>query len=309
MGSNGEKSPLTNPEARGYYHYFTASVYFFPLIGAILSDWLVGKYRIILSVSIVYCLGHLSLALDETRVGLFICLALIAIGVGGIKPCVSANVGDQFGKLNQHPLGKVFGWFYFSINFGAFFSTLITPWLLAHYGSRVGFGVPGILMMLATIIFWLGRNEFVRVPAAGIEFVQELFTGGNPTALNGESFFGGIQVILTSLLKVLDPMLGLFLFVAVLFSLYDQSSSAWVQQAEKMDLHFFGVTCQAAQVQAINPLLILVFIPLFTDVVYPAVSRVFPLTPLRRIAVGLFLTVISFLIPGWLKRRSPSVSA
>jgi dipeptide/tripeptide permease len=36
------------------------------------------------------------------RAGLFVGLALVALGSGGIKPCVSAVLGDQFGELNQH---------------------------------------------------------------------------------------------------------------------------------------------------------------------------------------------------------------
>ena len=71
-------------------------------------------------LSIIYCFGHLALALDESRFGLSIGLTLIAIGSGGIKPCVSAHVGDQFGKSNAFLLEKVFSWFYLSINFGAF---------------------------------------------------------------------------------------------------------------------------------------------------------------------------------------------
>ena len=65
---------------------------------------------------------HLALALDDTRLGLGIGLTLIALGAGGIKPCVSANVGDQFGKGNWFRVRTVYQIFYFSINFGSYFS-------------------------------------------------------------------------------------------------------------------------------------------------------------------------------------------
>jgi dipeptide/tripeptide permease len=64
-----------------------------------------------------------------------------AQATGGIKPCVSAHVGDQFGKKNRHLLEKVYQWFYFSINFGSTISTMLTPWLLEWYGPHVAFGV------------------------------------------------------------------------------------------------------------------------------------------------------------------------
>src|SRR5690606_9656710 len=111
------------------------------IFGAILSDWLLGKYRTIILLSLVYCAGHIALSADETRLGLFAGLILIAIGAGGIKPCVSAHVGDQFGAKNQQLLPRVFGWFYFSINLGAAVSSLLTPVLLKRHGPWLAFGV------------------------------------------------------------------------------------------------------------------------------------------------------------------------
>jgi POT family proton-dependent oligopeptide transporter len=97
-------------------------------------------------------------AIDETRLGLGVGLALISIGSGGIKPCVSAHVGDQFGPSNESLLPRVFSWFYFAINLGAFVSSLLTPWLLDRHGPGWAFGVPGIFMAAATVIFWMGRH-------------------------------------------------------------------------------------------------------------------------------------------------------
>ena len=146
-------------------HLFAAGVYAFPMIGAVVADRFLGKYWTILSLSIVYCLGHLVLAFsEETLTGMYWGLGLIAIGSGGIKPCVSAHVGDQFGKGNWDKVPKVFQWFYFSINFGSFLATLLIPTLNEKFGAGVAFGVPGVLMFLATIAFWMGRKVFVHVP-------------------------------------------------------------------------------------------------------------------------------------------------
>src|SRR5262249_13873058 len=155
---------MTHSQAMYWYHLFMSGVYFFPIAGALLADSVLGKYRTIFWLSLVYCAGHAALAMDDTRLGLAIGLSLISIGSGGINPCVSATVGDQFGAQNQHMLEKVYSWFYFSINFGAFFSTLLTPWLLDNFGAAWAFGVPGVLMALATLIFWLGRYKFAHLP-------------------------------------------------------------------------------------------------------------------------------------------------
>jgi POT family proton-dependent oligopeptide transporter len=287
LSATGEPDGMTETESRKWMHLFVASAYFFPIIGGLVADAFLGKYRTILLLSVVYCLGHLCLALMdmpgwflqatlEPRGWLLAGLGLIAIGAGGIKPCVSAHVGDQFSHSNRHLLERVFGWFYFAINFGSFFSTLLTPWLLEHHGPGWAFGVPGILMALATLVFWLGRNRFIHVPPRGPAYFRETFSREG----------------LTAILKLVP----LYLLVAVFWSLYDQTGGAWVQQAERMDRRFLGIDWLESQIQAINPLLILLFIPLFGMVIYPAVGRLLDFTPLRRILVGFALAVAAFAI-------------
>jgi POT family proton-dependent oligopeptide transporter len=269
---------LSNNEAVGNYHQFTSWVYFTPLLGALVADIFLGKYKTILWLSIVYCLGHAALAcmgsFGNSPWWLFSGLLLICIGSGGIKPCVSAHVGDQFGKGNHHLITRIYNWFYFSINFGSFFSTLLTPWLLEWYGPHWAFGVPGVLMAIATFLFWLGRNRFVHIPPSGTGFFKEAFSRDGIVAL--------------------AKVIPLFTFIAVFWSLYDQTGSSWVLQAEQMNLNFLGVNWLESQIQAINPILILVFISLFTFFIYPWINRIFPLTPLRKIGIGMILMTASF---------------
>jgi POT family proton-dependent oligopeptide transporter len=157
------------------------------------------------------------------------------------------------------------------------------PVLLDKHGPDVAFGVPGIFMLIATIIFWLGRKKFIHVPPGGMAFVREVF---GPV---------GRQTML--------KLASIYVFVAVFWSLWDQTASAWVIQAQKMDLQFMGKTWLPSQIQTANPVFTLLFIPLFSYWLYPAISKVFPLTPLRKIGLGLFLTVPSFLIPTWIEAQ------
>src|SRR5207248_9281642 len=117
--------------------------------------------------SLVYCVGQACLAMFVTnRLGFYIGLGLIALGSGGIKPCVAAFVGDQFDQRNKHRAKVVFDAFYWIINFGSFFASLLMPVFLRHLGPAVAFGIPGLLMLIATLIFVLGRRLYVRVPPA-----------------------------------------------------------------------------------------------------------------------------------------------
>ncbi len=163
----GLAEKVAESQATASFHLFVAGVYAFPILGALLADKLLGKYNTILWLSMVYCMGHLFLALFEGSLGgTYAGLALIAVGAGGIKPCVSAHVGDQFGKANWHLITRVFQLFYFMINLGSLGAFLMIPSINATYGPGLAFGIPGILMALATFMFWLGRKEFVHVPAS-----------------------------------------------------------------------------------------------------------------------------------------------
>src|SRR5678816_2996232 len=153
--------------AKEVFHTFVIGVYFFPLLGGWLSDRFAGKYNTILWLSLVYCVGQFLLAIfDKNRTGFYTGLALIAIGSGGIKPCVAAFVGDQFDQTNKHRAKVVFDAFYWIINFGSFFASLFMPIFLRYLGPAFAFGIPGVLMFISTAVLWLGRKQYVMVPPA-----------------------------------------------------------------------------------------------------------------------------------------------
>jgi len=307
--------PAANAEA--WYHTFVSALYLLPIFGAVLADAVFGKFWVVFWISIVYCAGHAVLALIgspvahaiEPRYLLAIGLSLIAIGAGGIKPCVSTNVGDQFGETNKHLLTRVFNWFYFSINAGSFISTLLIPWLLEPYKADpvgmiaklppamvgflesprlhspdIAFGLPGVFMALATVIFWMGRRKFVHIPPVGVRaYAREIFNKKTG------------KIILNVLMPV--P------FVMIFWALWQQNFSSWILQAESMDRHFLGIDWLSSQIQTVNPIFILIMLPLFSYWIYPLVEKVVPLTPLRKIGAGLFVTAASFFIVAMIQTR------
>lgn len=287
MDSGGTGS-MNEAEATARVHLFNGAVYLMPLLGALLADIFLGKYKTIMLLSLVYCAGHAALAcmgvFGNSSVWLMAGLGLIALGSGGIKPCVSAHVGDQFGERNAHLLPQIFNWFYFSINIGAFVSMLLTPWLMEWHGPHWAFGVPGVLMAIATLLFWMGRHRFIHVPAGGMKFVKEFFS------------WEGLSVML--------KLLPLYLFVAMFWALFDQTGSTWIFQSQDMDRNFLGFEWLPSQIQSLNSVFVITFIPIFAYFVYPAMDRVWRLTPLRKIGLGLFIMCGSFalvaLIQQWI---------
>ena len=301
---------IAKHEATAVYHYFVSAAYFFPLIGGWIADRYLGKYRTIMSLSIVYCIGHAVLAMWENKLGLYSGLALIAIGSGGIKACVSAHVGDQFTETNKHLVQKVFDVFYWAINFGSFFSTLMIPWVLPKYGPGWAFGIPGILMAAATYIFWLGRDKYVHVPASshtGEAGFMPVFWHALTNQKNkkpGQTFMeaalgrysasdvDGAQAAL-NIFKV-------FATVSVFWALFDQHGSSWVLQAQRMELNVWGWQLEASQISALNPIMVMALIPVFGMGIYPACEKLLgvKMTPLRRMGAGMVLAATSFITVG-----------
>lgn len=296
----GSLQVMSEEHAANWYHLFNVANYLCPLFGAVIADAFWGKYRTIMVFSVLYCFGHLALAIDETRFGLGIGLALIALGAGGIKPCVSAHVGDQFGSRSSSQLTATFAYFYVAINVGATTSGLLTPFLLDHYGPHVAFGVPGILMLIATIIFWLGRTTFIAIPPVGWGAYRAQFF--SPEAL-----------------RLIRRLGGVYLCVACFWALFDQTGSSWVIQAEKLNREIsislwgftFHWTLLSSQLQALNPLLILLLVPLANHWIYPAISRRFAWSSQDRMVLGLCATSVAFLMVGlvehWLAVGAVSV--
>ena len=358
---------------------FKSCNYFTPLLGAWLSDKIIGRYKTIFWVSLFYCAGHGMLACSDFFGAqgklncLFIGLTLIAFGSGGIKPCVSAFMGEQFTPEQSHLMQKAYGAFYVAINFGSFFSFLVVPWVKDHHGYSLAFAVPGILMAIATYIFWRGEKFYILVPTnreknhAG--FFKVFFTALFMRRAAGQQFWDAARVRFSenevAAARSVLPILFVFATIPMFWALYDQGNSTWVLQGWKMVnfqfeqlrfvklllpywtfissfsgyfallvltffiapkivsstrqlilvaglmllsglfgwLVFFLPSCKigAEEMQSLNPLLIMIFVPVFTSWLYPHIGRW--AAPLRRMSVGLFLAALSFVIVALIQQR------
>ncbi|MEK7234704.1 MAG: POT family MFS transporter [Elusimicrobiota bacterium] len=299
---------MEKSESTAVYHYFVSACYLFPLLGAWIADRFWGKYKTILILSLGYCLGHGILAMFDSKAGLYAGLFFIALGSGGIKPCVSAFVGDQFTSKNKHLVKSVFNVFYWAINFGSFFSTMMIPWVLDRFGPSWAFGIPGVLMAIALFIFWLGRAQYVNAPptrtTGSVGFIPIFWYALINWNRQGNGFWAPAR----KKFKVADveaagaagAIFKLFATVSIFWALFDQHGSSWVLQAQQMDLNVLGVQFKASQIAALNPLMVMGLIPIFAYGIYPGIEKLFGIimTPLRRMSVGMVLTALSFVAAG-----------
>jgi len=308
---NAALSQQADAHANKLNHLFVMVAYALPFVGGMVADWFTGKYKLILYISIVYCLGHLLLSMFDTSLsGFEIGMLVVAIGAGGIKSCVSANVGDQFDASNQDLLSKVYGWFYFAINSGSMFSTILIPWTYENYGAKWAFGIPGILMALATIIFFSGRKKYVKVPPQGVNRNNLVFITFYALTHMGQRKPG--QSLLDIAKGPFDPekvegmkavyrVMAVFFFALAFWAVWDQCLSEWTLYAAKSDLNinlgFTSFAIEPGQVSTVNTIFLMIFIVLFNYVIYPWFDKIgLKTTPLRRLGVGLILTALSFVV-------------
>lgn len=312
---------LTKAHSVSIMHGFIALIYTMPLVGGWIADRYLGRYRTILYVSLFYCLGHGVLAgadlfdsVEARRWVLYAGLLIIALGAGGIKPSVSAFVGDQMKGSGPQSMAKAYAAFYWSINLGSFFSFLVIPFLSRECGYGWAFAVPGFAMGLATFIFWLGRKEYTMAPPRRVKAGQGFFSVAAVALWKGWSEAGarfGQEAVAQA--RNMLHILGVFAMVIPFWSLFDQTASSWVIQGENMrpvvlNLDWLRAGAQWSigpqEFQSANPVLVMIFVPLLTLLVYPRIGKWG--APLKRIAAGIFLAACSYGAVAWLQWRLSS---
>ncbi|XP_031637999.1 solute carrier family 15 member 2-like [Contarinia nasturtii] len=318
------KLGFTENDATVLYHAFVTLVYFTCIIGAVLSDVWLGKFKTILYLSILYVIGSTIVALGAIPaiaispiVALYIGLTLITIGSGGIKPCVGPFGGDQF-KLPEQTaqMATYFSMFYFAFDSGAFISTLITPILRSDvhcFGENdcysLAFGVPVLLMIISILLFIIGKSSYTYVQTSSENILMKMLkciwnamiikrrqgkTKPRKNLLDYSIEKYGAQLVneTRAILKIFTLYLPLPFFWALLM----QTGSRWTFQANRMngDLGFY--TIKADQIQMLEALLVLTFVPLCDIFIYPGLGKIGIRRPLQRLTFAGFFGVISFVL-------------
>ncbi|GMR54462.1 hypothetical protein PMAYCL1PPCAC_24657, partial [Pristionchus mayeri] len=333
-----------------FFNCFSILCYLTPMLGSIIADGYIGMFWTIFSVSILYAVGQIMLAVASTQIWTspihpwldLAGLVVIGFGTGGIKPCVAPFGADQFDKGQDRMTSIYFSLFYFSINAGSMISTFISPIFRAQpcMGQDscypLSFGVPAVLMIVATGVFMIGSPWYRKNPPTENVFA-EMFRiiggalGNKFSSRNAGPTSHWLEHYLDTHKCENDPkcmalkgtkkktqhlcqkkqyvqdviglfkLIVMFLPVPMFWALYDQQGSIWLLQGIEMDCNVFGVLLLPDQMQTLNAVLILIFIPLFEVVIYPLFSMCFKITPLRKMVIGGWLAALAFLITGFVQ--------
>ena len=324
---------IDDKTATAIYGLYTAAVYLAALPGGWIADRLIGAQRAVISGGISITLGNTLLAMSTSPHGFYFGLILIVLGVGLLKPNVSAMVADLYPQGGAR-LDSGFTVFYIGINVGGFMGPLITGWAQLHYGLRAGFAAGAIFMAIGVLQFLLTRRHlgsagaYVRPASPGRQWLY-LWIGVGVGALLLAAVSGGwIAVDAVGLAQVVSyvivvmaalyflyyffaagldreekrrgvVLVVLFIGCALFFSGYEQAGSSMNLFAERYTdraLAFVHFVIPTGWFQSLNSFFIFIFAPFFAWLWIALGSRHLNPSAPAKFALGVMLMGSGFLV-------------
>jgi len=227
------------------YGWYTMAVYVMSIPGGWLADRFWGQKKTVLIGGLLLCAGHGILAVDHIY-AFYAGLALIVLGVGGLKPNISTMVGGLYPPGDERR-DKGFTIFYIGINIGAFLSALIVGYLGENYGWHYGFGLAGIGMLVGQAVFMWGRKF--------LEGVGENTTDLSPAEIEARN--KPLNSVERDRMKV---MFISFLLIIVFWGSFEQAGglmNIYTKQKTDLFIGFLDFTVPASWFQSVNAFFII----------------------------------------------------
>lgn len=236
----------TTKDAIWLYGWYTMLVYVMAIPGGIIADKWLGQKKTVLIGGLLLCAGHGILAIPADW-AFFTGLALIILGVGGLKPNISTMVGGLYepGDIRRD---KGFTIFYIGINIGAFLSAITVGLVAQEWGWHAGFGLAGIGMLLGQVVYMAGQKHLSHVGN---------FVGKSPDPAVIEASKKPLTKIEKD--RVIVLLLS-FLIIIVFWSAFEQAGGLMNLYTDvKVDRNLFGWEIPAAVFQSLNAGYIIIF--------------------------------------------------
>jgi POT family proton-dependent oligopeptide transporter len=319
---------LDDRTANSIYGLYISATYLLSLFGGWIADRLIGQQRAVFWGGVLIMLGNGCLATGNMQL-FFIGLLVIVLGVGLLKPNISAIVAQLYPEGGSRR-DAGFSIFYMGINTGAFLGSILVPIAAEAFGWSVGFALPAIGMLLGLVQFqatkhYLGDRGVVPLGKQAtwwpvIVFVL-MVVGVAALALSGSVkldaaaisevlnwvliglaagyfayllFFAGLEL---DERKRVIAMIALFSACAMFWAGFEQAGASFNLFAERhTDRAMLGWNMPAGVLQAVNPLFIILFAPVFAAVWVNLGRRNLDPSAPAKFAIGLVLMGVGFLV-------------
>ncbi|WCK54060.1 peptide MFS transporter [Aneurinibacillus sp. Ricciae_BoGa-3] len=252
------------------YGFYTGACYFTPMLGGYLTDRFIGRRRAITIGGVIMALGNFALFAQQSKMALYVGLALLIIGNGFFKPNISTLVGELYGENDKRKDGA-FTIFYMGINVGAFFAPLVCGGLaetyfktsfdgLIHYGFKYGFLASCIGMVIGQIIFNALGNKYLgnigKVATGKVAKAKTNATSAKTPLTKKEKQRTAVIVIVTC-------------FVVFFWAGFEQAGSSLTLYTDKfINRHIFDWEVPTSWFQSLNPLFIVILAPILSALWY-----------------------------------------
>ncbi|XP_076446957.1 solute carrier family 15 member 4-like [Babylonia areolata] len=316
---------------------FSGVVYLMPVIGGIISDAWAGKFRTIVASGFIYILGLVLLPASafsytsvfgtdedgsyfdmnvDTRRALFLSsLVFIAIGTGGIKSNVGPFGAQQLQEQGEAAVKSFFNWFYWFINVGSLIAYTGVAYVQQEVSFAWGYVVPLVSMVIAIFLFIVVRPFYEHKAPGGsllsmsVAVVWQVLTRKRPEVPPGEKsrFFdpararygGSFDDHTVESVKAVLRVLPVFLTIVMYWAVYNQMSTTFLFQGERLDVSVGSIQIPASGLNAFNTIIIIILIPIVDRGLYPCMEKIGrPLSHLQRIGIGFVLASLSMVVAG-----------
>lgn len=329
-GSQGRGAlGMDHQGATGLVTFFQFWCYVTPIIGAVIADQYLGKYKTIVLFCFVYIVGLVILvctsiptALDHGAGlgGFIVAILIIGLGTGGIKSNVAPLIADQYKRKKMAltttktgerviidpalTIQRIYMIFYGCINIGSL-SLLATPYMELYIDFWPAYLLCLCMFMVGTLVIILGRKYYVVRPPQG-SIITDAFRAlwimvknrnmdapkpSWQSENNGTSVVKWDDHFIDELKRALVAC-RVFAFYPIYWVVYGQFSGNFVTQAGQMNGH--GIPNDL--MQNFDPISIIIFIPVLETIVYPIMRRLkIPFRPVTRIALGFVVASLAMM--------------
>ncbi|CAM0151643.1 unnamed protein product [Urochloa decumbens] len=315
---------------------WSGTCYVMPLVGAFVADAYLGRYRTIAAFMGLYIAGLALLAASAAVPGLrppdagapsagqsaafYAALYLVALGTGGIKPCVSSFGADQFDEADPREMqskSSFFNWFYMAINVGALVASSVLVWVQMNVGWGWGFGIPAGAMAAAVAVAAWRNRKIAALPAAaggggGLGWLDRAAISikdeEDSTTSGSSSRWRVCPAAQVEELKCVLRLLPVWATGIVVSAAYSQMSTMFVLQGNTLDPRVGvagGFRIPSASLSIFDTISVIAWAAAYDRLVVPLVRRRTGhprgFTQLQRMGIGLAISVLAMLAAGALE--------
>ncbi|OMH79476.1 Peptide transporter PTR2 [Zancudomyces culisetae] len=319
---------VSKPKTTAIMKGFVAMCYSMTVLGAFVADQYLGKFKAIIAFGIWYNIGTILLSITAIPsinksfgfAGFMISSYLfIGIGTGGIKANVSAYVAEQIPvgfKETSVPgtyidsratTERVYRYFYWSINMGAFLGMFICPVIRNSNEAKdryaAAFVVPAALMVLCIVVFVSGKSKYYNKPITGsvmgkvIRCARYALKNKQPGYTHWLDGSKGLQnaewddKFVDGLRRSLNAC-KVFCFYPFYWALYNNMTDNFIYQGVCMQHPSW---LEADQLNLVNSVVLIIAIPIMDTFFFPFLRRrgIF-MGPIKRIFIGFMIVVSGF---------------